>query len=187
MLASASMSGSYTIFAFLLTLLMYMQTRDELSVGAYAAFQSIAIIVVPFLVGSAVVPRNRRTFMWWGVVLLLAAGALMAFKLSVTTLVLFGLLRSIAQPLFGIPHTGLRLDIISDTVENPAQRIEYICAWEIPLAAGRIIMMLIMISLYGLLAQSDVAVRISLFVLCAIRILSYQFLIRTSPMKRVVH
>ncbi|NIA12813.1 MAG: MFS transporter [Nitrospiraceae bacterium] len=186
MLASASMSGSFTIFAFLLTLLMYIQTGDELSVGAYAAFQSIAVIVVPFFVGSALVPRNRRTFMRWGVILLVAAGALMAFKLSVVTLVLFGLLRSIAQPLFGIPHTGLRLDIISESVENPAQRIEYLCAWEIPLAAGRIIMMLIMMALYGVLAQSEVAVRISLFVLCAIRILSYQLLIRTSPMRRVV-
>jgi hypothetical protein len=183
MLTSASMSGIFVIFGFLLSLLMYMQKGDELGVGVYASVQALAAVAVAFYVGRHVTPRNRRSYMFWGVVTLLAAGCLMVFPLSVYTLILFGLLRSISQPLFGIPHSGLYMDIISASVETPDQRIEYLCAWEVPLAIGRILMLLAMLGLQSWLEWSEVGVRISLFTMCAIRILSYQLVIRTSPMR----
>ena len=182
MLASASLAGSFSIFAFLLGLLMYMQTGDELAVGGYASFQALAAVAVAFCVGRAVTPHTRRPFMRWGVIALVAAGGLMAFEFTVVSLFLFGLLRSIADPLFGIPHAGLRYDIITHSAEEPTQRIEYLCAWEVPLAIGRVVTMLLMVALYGLLSHSEVALRIALLVLCAMRIVTYQLLVRTSPM-----
>ena len=122
---------------------------------------------------------KRVRYLFSGVVFLLAAGAVMAFPITVTTLLLFGLLRSISGPMFGVPYSGVRMDIITQCAEEPAQRIEYLSAWETPLAIGRVIMMFILMGLYGWLSGSEIAVRIALFIMCAIRILTYQFVVRT--------
>jgi YQGE family putative transporter len=184
MLASASMAGSFNIFPFVLGLLMYMQTGSELSVGGYASFQALASVVVAYFVGRMVTPRTRRACLRWGLITLLAAGALMAFDMTVATLFLFGLLRSVSGPLFGIPYGALRYDIIADCAEEPAQRIEYIAAWEVPLAIGRVLMMLVMMAVYHHLSGNDVALRLILFVVCAVRIVTYQLVVSTDAMRK---
>ena len=186
MLVSASLTGSFTIFPILLGVLMYVETTNELTVGEYGTFQAVAALITAYFVGRTVSPSNRRRFMWWGVVTLLAAGAAMLVPLNIVTLFLFGLFRSISGPMFGIPHSALNLDIIEKSAEEPAQRIEYLCAWEVPLAIGRVIMMAILWLVYVRLGSGDFAARIMLFLLCAIRILTYQLIIRTSPLRQPV-
>jgi YQGE family putative transporter len=183
MLASASMSGSFNIFPFVLGLLMYMRTGNELSVGGYASLQALAGVIVAFIVARVVTPRTRRPYMFWGLIVLVAAGCLMAFEVTATVLIVFGLLRSISGPLFGIPYGGLRYDIIAKCAQDPSQRIEYIAAWEVPLAIGRVIMMFVMMGVYHFLNGNDIALRIILFVICAIRILTYRFSTSTSVLR----
>jgi MFS family permease len=184
MLVSASLTGSYTIFPILLGVLMYVETANELAVGGYGTFQAVAALITAYFVGRAVSPANRRRFLWWGVVTLLAAGATMLVPLGIVTLFLFGLFRSISQPLFGIPHSALNLDIIEKSAQEPAQRIEYLCAWEVPLAIGRVAMMALLWLVYVRFGGGDFAARMMLFLLCAIRILTYQLIIRTSPLRQ---
>ena len=183
MLASASMSGSFNIFPFVLGLLMYMRTGNELSVGGYASIQALAGVIVAFIVARVVTPRTRRPYMFWGLIVLVAAGCLMAFEVTATVLIAFGLLRSISGPLFGIPYGGLRYDVIAKCAQDPSQRIEYIAAWEVPLAIGRVIMMFVMMGIYHFLNGNEVALRIILFVICAIRVLTYRFSTSTSVLR----
>ena len=184
MLASASLSGTFSIFAFLLSLLMFIQTDNAVKVGGYAAAQSLIIVAKAYYLGRTVVPRNRRKALMAGVIVLVAAGAMiLLFEITPVTLLIFGLLRAVSGPLFGIPHSGLRMEVILKSAEDPAQRIEYICAWEVPLAIGRVVMMLIMMGLYGWLHQSELGLRLMLFMLCAVRILTYNLLVRTDAMR----
>ena len=183
MLASASMSGSFNIFPFVLGLLMYMRTGNELSVGGYASLQALAGVIVAFIVARLVTPRTRRPYMFWGLIVLVAAGCLMAFEVTATVLIVFGLLRSISGPLFGIPYGGLRYDIIAKCAQDPSQRIEYIAAWEVPLAIGRVIMMFVMMGTYHFLNGNELALRIILFAICVIRVLTYRFSTSTSVLR----
>jgi hypothetical protein len=183
MLASASLAGTFSIFAFLLSMIMYTRTSDELSVGGYVSLQLLAAVVVAFYVGRVVTPETRLAYMRFSVIVLVAAGAIMLFRLSVTTLILFGILRSIAQSAFGIPHAGLRFDVITESAEDPSQRIEYLAAWEVPLALGRVAMMVLLLVLYGALEENELGLRIMLFLLCAVRVVTYLLLARTSCMK----
>jgi len=183
MLASASMAGSFNIFPFVLALLMYMRTSNEFSVGGYASLQALAGIIVAYFVARAATPRTRRPYMFYGLLVLLAAGGLMAFPATTSILIAFGLLRSISGPLFGIPYGGLRYDIIAQCAQDPSERIEYLVAWEIPLAIGRVLMMLAVMGIYHFMHGGDAALRIILFVICFIRILTYQFSTRTSVMR----
>jgi Na+/melibiose symporter-like transporter len=107
----------------------------------------------------------------------------MVFEVTAAVLIAFGLLRSISGPLFGIPYGGLRYDVIAKCAENPSQRIEYIAAWEVPLAIGRVIMMFIMMAIYHFLNGNEIALRIILFVICAIRVLTYRFSTSTSVLR----
>lgn len=181
--ASLSLAGSFNIFPLVLNLLMYMYTASEIKVGGFASFQTLMALATTYVVGRIAAPGNRRKFMFAGVTLLLAAGSLMFLPMTLFVLCAFGLLRSVAQPMFGIPNGGLNYDIINKDVEYPSQRIEYICVWEIPLAVGRIAMMTTMMLLYDWLSGNEVAIRIALFLMCAVRIATYQIVKRTSPIQ----
>ena len=183
LLASASMAGSFTILAFLLGLIMFMQTGNELSVGGFASFQAITGIVTAYTVGRFVRPHSRKPFMLAGVIVLVGAGIVVAWELSVITLVVFGFMRSVAGPLFGIPHFSLRLDTINRCASDPSERIEYLCAWEAPLALGRVFMMALMMLLFAWFIENDLGLRLTLFTLCAVRILTYFILIRTDALR----
>ncbi len=182
MAASASLAGSFHIFHFLIAILMYRYVvSNEAAVGGYVSFQGLVTVIAAFLVGQYVLPRRRRYFMFWGVAVLLIAGVILSWKISLTTLILFALLRSISLPLFGIPHTAVRFEVMQQTADDPAERIEYLCAWEIPLAAGRIIAMCVVMVLYALIDEAGL--RIAIFLLCAIRIVTYALVTRVSFVK----
>ncbi|MEA3364775.1 MAG: MFS transporter [Candidatus Hydrogenedentes bacterium] len=180
MAAAFTLAGMFNIFAFLLGLLMYMKTENELNVGGLASIQSIAAIITAIFVGRTMRPRSRMKYMRWGVAMILAAGVMMFTELTLFTLVLFGLLRSMAAPFFGIAHFSLRMDAIANCAEAPHQRIEYISAWEVPLAVGRVVMMLVIIGLSDWLTEGELGIRIALFMLCALRMLTYFLLSKTS-------
>lgn len=182
MLASMSLAGSFNIFHFLLGLVMYMQTGSEMTVGGFTAFQALAGALVSYSIGRLILPRTRRRAMFWGVVVLVAAGAIISVHLSFWTLVIFGFLRSVSQPLFGIPHSSIRFDVIDRCAEDPVQRIEYLCAWEVPLALGRVIMMSALMLCFGYLGETGL--RAVLFFLCAVRIVTYFLMSQISTVKQ---
>ncbi len=178
MLASASLAGSFHIFHFLLAILMFMRVNSEAGVGGYVSFQGLISVTTSYLVGRFVLPQTRSTFMFWGVVALISAGFIVCWQVSLTTLLIFALLRSISLPLFGIPHTGIRFEVMHRTATNPSERIEYLCAWEAPLAIGRIVMMCILMALYAF--TGELGLRIALLLLCVNRIVTYLLLRQVS-------
>ncbi len=183
MLASSTMAGAYSIFAFLLGLLMFMETGNEAKVGGFGSFQAIAGIVTAYIAGRIVTQRTWKRSIQIAVITLFSAGLSVVTHLSVTTLIIFGFLRSIAGPLFAVPHASLRFDTISRTVDDPAERIEYLCAWEVPLATGRIIMMTTIMVLYHAFPDNNLGIRLGLFLLCSVRIATYAIIRRTSALQ----
>ncbi len=181
MAASMTLAGSFNIFQFLLGLLLFTMTENEMQVGGFAAFQALAGIVAAWFVGRVLRPRTRRVSMLTSVGILLVAGAMIASNLTIFTLILFGFMRSVAMPLFGVPHSSVRLDVIDRCAQDPSQRIEYICAWEVPLAVGRVIMMTLLIVL-GNNWGTD-GLRVALFLLCANRVFTYCFVSQTLVMR----
>ena len=174
MAASASLAGSFHIFHFLLAIIMYMQSSSEAQVGGYVSMQGLVSIATAFMVGRFVVPKTRATFMFWGVVTLIVAGVTIMWEITMITLFAFAILRSVSLPLFGIPHTGIRFEVMQRTAAAASERIEYLCAWETPLAVGRVIMMGILMLLYS--GWGEYGLRIALFMLCMNRVITYLLL-----------
>lgn len=176
-----SLAGSFHIFHFLLALIMFLEVGNEAGVGGYVSFQGLVTIAVSYLVGRYVMPQTRKRFMFWGVVVLVAAGFIVFWKTTVWTLVIFGLLRSISQPLYGIPDTAVRFQVMESLMKAPGDRIAYLCAWETPLAVGRLITMTALISLYALLGNTGL--RIMLLLLCLVRLFTYALMCQVSVIK----
>lgn len=181
MIASASLAGSFQIFHFLLAIVMYSLENSEAQVGIYVSLQGLVSITTAFLVGRFVVPKTRSSFIFWGVVALILAGLIISWKISMITLIAFGFLRSISLPLVGIPHTGIRFDVMERTATTSDERIEYLCAWEVPLAVGRIVMMGTLLALYALFGE--MGLRITILLLCFNRIITYLLLRQVSFVK----
>lgn len=183
MWAHLSMTGSFSIFPIILSLLMYIKSNSEISVGVFASLQAFAVIGVSYFTGKCIVTGNRRFFLFLGTILLVLAGVVMLFPLTTLTLVIFGFLRSFSTPLFSIPYSGIRYDIISKCTGNTGQRIEYIAASEVPLALGRIFVMSLMMILFLSLNDHDTVLRIILFGLCLLRIVTYRLIIHTEALQ----
>lgn len=181
MVAAASLAGSFHIFHFLMAILMYRHVSNEAAVGGYVSFQGLITVVTAYFVGRYAMPHRRLGFMYWGVVILIIAGVVLASKITLATLVIFAFFRSISLPLFGIPHMAVRFEVMQQVVREPSDRIEYICAWEVPLAVGRIVLMCVVMTLYAI--ADDTGLRISIFLLCILRIATYQLVKRVSFVK----
>ncbi len=181
MLAAASLAGSFHIFHFLMAILMYEQSNNEAAVGGYVSLQGLISVVVAYFVGRSMRPEKRRLFMFFGVAILVMAGLVVSWEISITTLIIFAFLRSISLPLFGIPHTAIRFEVMQQTIAEPSARIEYLCAWEVPLAIGRIVLMCFIMTTYYF--SGVFGLRISLLLLCLIRIVTYRLVTRVSFVK----
>ncbi len=184
MLASVSLAGSFHIFSILLGLLMYFETNNEVSVGGFASYQALVAIGVSTFLGRVMRPQTRGRYMFLASVILFAGGFLFFAKITALTLIAFGLIRSLSMSMFGIGHFSLRMEIIANSALDPSQRIEYLCAWEIPLAIGRVLMVLCLMLLSSYFVENGVGIRMTLFLLCALRLLTYWILAQTAPLKQ---
>ncbi|MDZ4859427.1 MAG: MFS transporter [Candidatus Hydrogenedentes bacterium] len=180
MLASFTLAGAFEIPTNFLGILVFMETDNEFTVGSYAAYQALVALVVSYVFGYWVRPETRRQHLFWSSMLLAASGIVFFFPITLLSLLVFAMLRSAAMAMFGISHFSLRMEVIMKTAEDPLQRIEYLCAWEVPLAIGRTIMMVLMIALALALDDASLGIRIVIIVLCALRLATYYFLSKTS-------
>ncbi|MFP4500282.1 MAG: MFS transporter [Candidatus Hydrogenedentota bacterium] len=181
MAAALALAGAFQLFHVLLGLIMFMETSREGDVGLFASGQALVTIAVAYIAGRLIVPRNRKRAMFLGSMALLAGGVLTFIQINLYTLIAFGFLRSVATPLFQIPHLSARFQVIDQSVETPTQRIEYIAAWEVPLAIGRLVMMGLLVALYLLIGEWGL--RITLLLLCVNRFLAYLLVARTSVVR----
>jgi len=181
MLAAFTLAGAFSLFNVLLGIVMFIETGKEANVGLFASAQAMVGILIAYTVGRMVTPRTRRRAMLFSTCCLLAAGTIILWRFNIYTVIAFGFLRSLAGPLFEIPHSSVRFDVIEQSAPAPGQHIEYIAAWEAPLAVGRVLMVGFLIALY--LLAGMVAVRIVLFALCVNRFFTFLLLSRTSAMR----
>ncbi|MBI2421245.1 MAG: MFS transporter [Candidatus Hydrogenedentes bacterium] len=171
MIVSATFAGSFEIFGFLLGLIIYMKTSQESLVGSLTAAQALMTIAVSYAIGRWMIASQRGPAMYYATFLFVAAGLVLFYEISIFTLFLFAVLQSIALPLFGIPFSSVRFEAIDRSVEEPAQRIEYMCASEFPLGLGRVLMVLVLIALWN--GMGEAGFRWAILILCLNRIGSY--------------
>lgn len=184
MFSTLTMAGAYNIFTFLLAVIMFMESDSALNVGGLASLQALVGIIASVIAARYITRARRRNYMIAGAMLLAAGGLCVIPGITIGSLIALGILRAAAEPLFGVPATGIRFDIIANTINHPSERTAYVCAWEVPLGIGRVIMMAYLATLYYALPEDLLGLRIGILTLACLRIVTVLILLQTDVAKQ---
>jgi YQGE family putative transporter len=133
------------VFGFLIILLVYIYTKNEMKLGNFSLISSAVALVSFMIVGKWLKPRWRKLAMLIGVLMMIIVILPFFWRVSYTTLLFFGIGTALFIPLFTVPITSVVFDMIGKNDETANKRVEYIVLREIALNAGRILGTLIFI------------------------------------------
>ena len=165
LLSATLQLGIDVVMVITMPLLMFLETSSEFSVGGFASFQALAFIIVAFFVGRSISTSWRKRYMLIGAIATLAGGIVLAIDIRLATIVFYGFMRAIGEPMFGIPQSTIRWNIISSTITGPAERIPYLCAFEVSLGLGRVLALAPIVIAFYFYPTSPAIIGIALLIL----------------------
>lgn len=127
------------VFGFLIGLLVYIATKQELKLGNYTLITSGVALVSFFIVGKMLKPQYRIRAMFIGTVMLMLVILPFFWKLDYMTLLIFGMGTALFIPLYIIPMTSSVFDQIGHDEQSAQLRVEYIVLREVSLCFGRVV------------------------------------------------
>jgi YQGE family putative transporter len=127
------------VFAFLIGLMVYIATKNELQLGNYALMTSAVSLFAFFLAGKLVKPGRRSIPMLLGALAMTLVILLFFWRVNYTTLLIFGIVVALFYPLYSIPITSSVFDLIGLNTESAEHRVEYVVLRESALNMGRIL------------------------------------------------
>lgn len=125
------------IFGFTVSLLVYLATGGERSLGNFTFLTSAVGIAAFFLVGRVLRRENRHRVFPIGAVLMGLATGVVSLGATWQVMLAHGLLFALAAPLFQTAYSAAGFDVIKSASANQDLRVEMIGAREIPLNLGR--------------------------------------------------
>lgn len=127
------------VYYFLVGLLVYITTTNELKLGNYTLITSGIALVSFYLAGRLYRASYRAAGMIAGSVAMAAAIVPLYIQVNYAMLILFGGITSLFSPLFIIPMTSSTFDIMGRDEESVKQRVELTVVREFGLLAGRLL------------------------------------------------
>lgn len=164
------------IALFLITLLVYQETKNEFKLGNYMFLVAGFSILTSFVMGKISKPSNRPAFVLAGGIIYFAAVMLLMFKINFTTLLVYGIVAAIGDCILRIPFNAHTLDILTLEAGGHERRMEYIVARDVPIAVGRILLLVIFIIFLRHLDKS--AVKAILLLISTFPVAMYWFLFK---------
>lgn len=137
------------VFAFLIGLLVFVTTDNELVLGSFATVSSFVSLIAFFAVGRYMRKKWRNRFMLIGATLLGIVVLPFMFKENTVNLFILGVGAAMFYPMYMVPLTSKVFDVIGESQKTARLRVEYVVARELALNVGRvtsIIIFLIVVS-----------------------------------------
>ncbi|PKL92357.1 MAG: hypothetical protein CVV21_03340 [Candidatus Goldiibacteriota bacterium HGW-Goldbacteria-1] len=130
------------ITMFLFAVLLVKVTDSEFTFGKITILFSAVSITSAYLLGKISKPVHREKLILYGAIIQFAASLVLLVKIDFIFLVIQGLLFPIGDNLIRIPISAYSMDVISESDPEGKRKMEYLVARDLPIAAGRISMML---------------------------------------------
>jgi len=144
------------VYLFLLGLLVYFATGREQSLGSYTFWTSLTALASFWLTGRLLRPRFRRAAMLSGAASVSGMTAILLADAGYAALLIAGVGTALFMPLYVIPMTSAVFDLIGKTDEGVERREELIVLRETGLIAGRVLGLIVYLSVVAY-AQSTAA------------------------------
>jgi YQGE family putative transporter len=127
------------VFAFIIGLLVYIATKNEMKLGNFALITQAVAFCSFWVIGKFLKRWYRNPSMLIGTIMMVVVIFPLFWKVNYTTLLLFGIGTSLFIPLFTIPMTSSVFDIIGKDQDSAKHRVEYVVLRELGLNAGRMV------------------------------------------------
>ncbi|WP_338451621.1 MFS transporter [Niallia oryzisoli] len=131
------------IFAFMISVLVFLSTGTEMALGTYGLINSGVSFLAYFAVSRLIKKELRLKSILLGGLTLYASLFLIAFDATYTKLLIYAAVIAIAYPLLLVPYLSITYDVIGSGWKAAEMRIEYIVVREIFLNSGRIVSILL--------------------------------------------
>lgn len=141
------------IFAFMISVLVFISTGTEMALGTYGLINSGVSFLAYFAVSRLIKKNQRLKSILFGGLLLYAAIFLIAFDVTYTRLLIYAVTIAIAYPLVLVPYLSITYDVIGSGWKAAEMRVEYIVVREIYLNTGRVVSILFFL---GMVTMMDV-------------------------------
>lgn len=136
MIAQGTREG---LFAFLISLLIFVATGNELALGGYLTASSLVALFSYFAVGRLMRISWRDESIFLGAAMLGIVVIPLIWDVNTWTLVALGVGAALFYPVYMVPLTSAVFDVIGETQETARLRVEYVVARELALNVGRVI------------------------------------------------
>lgn len=141
------------VILFLIGLLIYIEKKNEFSLGTYTMIISTVTSITYFLVGRYINRSWRDTSMLIGTLFMALAVIPLSLEISYSRILIYGIITSLFAPLYFIPLTSKTFDRIGKDSKSADLRGEYIVVREAGLNNGRIIItvaFIIIVKFFGI-------------------------------------
>ncbi|MFP5113615.1 MFS transporter [Bacillaceae bacterium C204] len=126
-------------FAFVISVLVYLSTGSEMSLGTFGLLNSGISFIAYYLASRLIKQEFRKKAILIGGIILYASVLLIVWKVTFVKLLIYGGMIAIAYPLLLVPYMSTTYDVIGTGWKAAEMRIEYIVVREIYLNLGRIV------------------------------------------------
>lgn len=127
------------VFGFMIALLVYISTRNEMTLGNFSLYTSAVSLLSFYAVGHWLKPRMRKWGMLAGVAGMIVVIFPFFWTVNYTTLLVFGLGTALCIPLYSVPLTSTAFDLIGRDGESVSKREEFVVLRELGLNGGRLL------------------------------------------------
>lgn len=131
------------IFAFVITIWVFLVTMSELALGTFNMFLSGLSVVFYLVATKFIKPAMRKKAILFGALLLYFSIFVILFEINYTLLMVYAIIIGIAYPVINVPYVSLTFDVIGKAWKAGEMRVEYIVVRELFVNCGRIISILI--------------------------------------------
>lgn len=137
--ALAAQGARDGVFTFLIGLVVYIATTNEMKLGNYTLITSAVALGSFYVIGRIMRPSFRAPGLFIGTIAMTLAVIPLFFGVAYGSLLLFGIITSLFSPLFVIPMTSATFDIMGVDERSASQRVELTVLREFGLLIGRVV------------------------------------------------
>ncbi|PTX58269.1 YQGE family putative transporter [Melghirimyces profundicolus] len=138
-LAMVAQGAREGLFAFLVSLLIFVSTGNELALGGYLTAASIVALISYFVVGRCMRLSWRDESILLGASMLGIVVVPLIWDINTWTLVVLGVGAALFYPVYMVPLTSAVFDVIGENQDTARLRVEYVVARELALNVGRVL------------------------------------------------
>ncbi|MEC0238643.1 MFS transporter [Paenibacillus dokdonensis] len=163
------------VFAFLISLLVFVATKQEARLGQFTLITSAISLLTYWLAGKWYKPKFRSPGMLVGALLLWIVIIPLLWKTSYGTLLILGIGSSLFMPLYILPMISSGFDLMGTSDETVDKRVELVVLRELSLMVGRLAGTFIFIIVL-MVSKTPLTITILMLILGASPILSWVFI-----------